>query len=167
MHPDQETQVAYRDDNRLAARLIRNGTSRARLDLPEEPDWHLMPGAEGGLEGLQAEPAPSQPLGPGQVRVEVDAVGLNFLDVLLSMGVVNSADPKLGEEFCGRIVQKQPRMSRTSPWGTVWSDWRSAPSVPRCNAGRSGCAGAGRNTGGGAGNHTLCLRKRRAELYDG
>ena len=38
----------------------------------------------------------------------VDAVGLNFLDVLLSMGVVNSADPKLGEEFCGRIAEAAP-----------------------------------------------------------
>ena len=112
MYPDQETQGAYRDGSRLAARLVRSGASRTRLDLPEESDWHLMPGAEagaeGGLEGLQAETAPNQPLGPGQVRVAVDAVGLNFLDVLLSMGVVNSADPKLGEEFCGRIVEAAP-----------------------------------------------------------
>ena len=105
MHPDQETQVAYRDGSRLAARLVRSGTARTRLDLPGESTWHLMPGAEGALEGLKAEPVPSQPLGPGQVRVAVDAVGLNFLDVLLSMGVVNSAEPQLGEEFCGRIVE--------------------------------------------------------------
>ncbi len=105
MHPDQETQVAYRDGNRLAARLIRSGTSRTRLDLPEESAWRLMPGSEGVLEGLHAEPVQDQSLGSGQVRVAVDAVGLNFLDVLLSMGVVNSADPKLGEEFCGRIVE--------------------------------------------------------------
>ena len=114
MYPDQETQVAYRDGSRLAARLVRSDTSRARLDLPEESDWHLMPGAEGGLEGLQAETAPSQPLGPGQVRVAVDAVGLNFLDVLLSMGVVNSADPKLGEEFCGRIAEVAPDVTEVA-----------------------------------------------------
>ena len=107
-HPDQETQVAYRDGNRLAARLIRSGSSRARLELPEDSAWRLMPGAEGALEGLHAEPVQDQPLAPGQVRVAVDAVGLNFLDVLLSMGVVNSADPKLGEEFSGRIVEAAP-----------------------------------------------------------
>ncbi len=108
MHPDQETHVAYRAGNRLAARLVRSGTARIRLELPEEPAWRLMPSAEGGLEALHAEPTPNRPLEPGQVRVAVDAAGLNFLDVLLSMGVVNSAEPLLGEEFCGRIVEVAP-----------------------------------------------------------
>ena len=108
MNSDHETHVAYRAGNRLAARLVRSGTARARLELPEEPAWRLMPGAEGGLEALHAEPRPSQPLGPGEVRVAVDAAGLNFLDVLLGMGVVNSAEPLLGEEFCGRIAQVAP-----------------------------------------------------------
>ena len=49
-----------------------------------------------------------QPLEPGQIRVAVEAVGLNFLDVLLSMGAVNSANPRLGEEFCGVIVEAAP-----------------------------------------------------------
>ena len=65
MYSDQETQVAYRDGNRLAARLIRGGTSRTRLDLPEKAAWHLVPGTEGVLEGLHAEPASRQPLGAG------------------------------------------------------------------------------------------------------
>ena len=108
MYSDPETQVAYRDGNRLAARLVRSGASRTRLDIPEDPRWRLMPSAEGVLEGLHAEPAPAQPLGPRQVRVAVDAVGLNFLDVLLSMGVVNSAAPMLGEEFCGRVAEAAP-----------------------------------------------------------
>ena len=114
MYADQETQVAYRDGNRLAARLVRSGTSRTRLLIPEESAWRLMPGAEGALEGLHAEPAPSQPLEPGQVRVAVDAVGLNFLDVLLSMGVVDSAAPLLGEEFCGRIVEAAPNVTEVA-----------------------------------------------------
>ncbi len=108
MYPDAETQVAYRDGLRLVARLARGGSSRTRLDLPEHSAWRLMPDAGGVLEGLFAEAAPSRPLGPGQVRVAVDAVGVNFLDVLLSMGVVNPAEPLLGEEFCGRVVQASP-----------------------------------------------------------
>jgi acyl transferase domain-containing protein/NADPH:quinone reductase-like Zn-dependent oxidoreductase len=110
MFPDPETQVAYRDGSRLAARLVRSGSARARIDLPEERPWRLMPGAGGGLEGLQAGPAPGQSLEPGQVRVAVEAVGINFLDVLLSMGVVTSAEPLLGEEFCGRIVETGPHV---------------------------------------------------------
>ncbi len=108
MYADQETQVALRDGDRLAARLIRTGASRTRVDLPEDPAWRLMPDAEGMLEGLSAQPAPRRPLGPGQVRVAVEAVGVNFLDVLLSMGVVDSAEPLLGEEFCGGIVETAP-----------------------------------------------------------
>ena len=108
MFPDPETQVAYRDGRRLAARLVRSGSARMRLDLPVESAWRLMPGAGEGLEGLHAEPAPSRSLEPGQVRVAVEAAGVNFLDVLLGMGVVTSAEPLLGEEFCGRIVETGP-----------------------------------------------------------
>ena len=105
MFSDGETNVVYRDGRRLAARLVSSGEARARLEMPEEPAWHLMPSTEGMLEGLHAEAMPGMPLEIDQVRVAVDAVGLNFLDVLLSMGVVDSADPQLGEEFCGRIVE--------------------------------------------------------------
>ncbi len=108
MFPDPETQVAYRDGHRLAARLVRSGSARTRLDLPEEQTWRLMPDAEGALEGLHAEPTQQPDLQPGQVRVEVEAAGVNFLDVLLSLGVVESADPRLGEEFCGRVVEAAP-----------------------------------------------------------
>jgi acyl transferase domain-containing protein/NADPH:quinone reductase-like Zn-dependent oxidoreductase/NAD(P)-dependent dehydrogenase (short-subunit alcohol dehydrogenase family)/SAM-dependent methyltransferase len=108
MYPDGETQVAHRDGVRLAARLVRSGTFRTRLDLGEDSLWRLMPGVEGMLEGMNAEPVPRLPLGPGQVRVAVDAVGVNFLDVLLSMGVVTPAMPLLGEEFSGRIVETAP-----------------------------------------------------------
>ncbi len=108
LFPDPETQVAYRDGHRLAARLVRSGSARTRLDLPEEQAWRLMPDAEGALAGLHAEPTKQLELQPGQVRVEVEAAGVNFLDVLLSLGVVDSADPRLGEEFCGRIVEAAP-----------------------------------------------------------
>ncbi len=114
MFPDPETQVAFRDGRRLAARLVRAGSGRARIDLPDDSGWRLMPGAGGGLESLHAEPAPSRPLEPGQVRVAVEAVGVNFLDVLLSMGVVTSAEPLLGEEFCGRITETAPDVTKVA-----------------------------------------------------
>ena len=114
LFPEPETKIAYRDGNRLEARLVRSEAARARIDLPEESAWRLMPGAEGGLAGLHAEPADSRPLEPGQVRVAVEAVGVNFLDVLLSMGVVTSAEPLLGEEFCGRISETGPDVTTVS-----------------------------------------------------
>ena len=107
-YPDEETHVAHRAGSRLAARLVRSGAARTRLDTPEESAWRLVPDAEEGLEALRAEPMPSRRLEPGEVRVAVEAAGLNFLDVLISMGVVSSAEPLMGEEFCGRIAEAAP-----------------------------------------------------------
>ena len=105
MNPDRETHVAYRSGQRLTARLVRSGAERARIDLPQDPDWQIAPGSDGGLEDLRAKPIAEDSPGPDQVRIAVDAVGVNFLDVLLGMGIVGSADPQMGEEFCGRIVE--------------------------------------------------------------
>ena len=167
MYPDQESQVAYRDGNRLAARLVRSGTWRTRLDLPEEPAWRLMPGAEGALEGLRADPVVNQPLASDQVRVAVDAVGVNFLDVLLGMGVVSSAEPLLGEEFCGRIVETAPDVTDFVvgdrvvglAFGTFGPEV-----VTKADLVAPAPEGI---PGDGAGNHTLGFRKLRPELRDG
>ena len=102
MFPDRETHVAYRSGTRLAARLVRRAAGRARLALPEHRHWRLAPTAD---EGLHAEPVASRALEEGEVRVAVEAVGVNFLDVLLSMGIVTSAEPLLGEEFSGRVAE--------------------------------------------------------------
>ena len=115
-------------------------------------------GAEGTLKGLHAEPVQDQPLAPGQVRVAVDAVGLNFLDVLLSTGVVNSADPKLGEEFSGRIVEAAPDVTDFAvgdrvvglAFGTFGPEVVTKADLV--------AAAPGGDFGGSAGNHTLCLR---------
>ncbi len=114
MFPDQESQVAYRYGNRLASRLVRSEAARTRLDLPEDSNWRLMPGDEGVLDGLHPELTSYTPLEPGQVRVAVEAAGVNFLDVLLSIGMVTSSDLVLGEEFCGRIVEVGAGVTRFS-----------------------------------------------------
>ena len=167
MHPDQESEIAYRDGNRLAARLVRSGARRTRLDLPEESAWRLMPGVEGVLEGLHADPVPNQPLASDQVRVAVDAVGVNFLDVLLSMGVVSSAEPLVGEEFCGRIVDTAPDVTDFVVGDRVVGLGLRHLRSRGSDEGSFSCSGAQGNTGGSAGNHTLSLRKRRVELRDG
>ena len=107
MFPDRETHVAYRSGVRMAARLVRMGEGRARLSLPEDRNWRLAPTAEEGLAGLRAEPAAPRALEEGEIRVAVEAAGLNFLDVLISVGAVET-DPVLGEELCGRITEVAP-----------------------------------------------------------
>ena len=113
MFPDSETHVAYRSGKRLAARLVRRDRGRARLAVPDESDWRLVPTAGEGLDGLHTEPVEPRPLEKGEVRVAVEAVGLNFSDVLISMGAVEMA-PMLGDEFCGRIAEVGPDVSEFS-----------------------------------------------------
>ena len=110
MFPDQETHVAYRSGNRMAARLVRREDERGRMALPNDREWRLVPTTGEGLEGLHAEPASPRPLVEGEVRVAVEAAGLNFSDVLISVGAVEM-DPQLGDEFCGRVTEVGPGVS--------------------------------------------------------
>ena len=110
LYPDEESHVAYRSGRRLAARLVRSGKGRSRLSVPEEGGWRLFPTSGEGLEGLHPEDIDPRPLEKGQVRVAVEAAGLNFSDVLISMGAVEM-DPMLGDEFCGRITEVGPGVS--------------------------------------------------------
>ena len=103
LFPDSESQIAYRRGNRQVARLVRAGSGMERLVLPEEADWVLAPGDEGAIETLRVQSLARQALAPSEVRVAVDARGLNFLDVFRAMGLVEEG--LLGEEFCGRIVE--------------------------------------------------------------
>ena len=104
---DAETHVAYRDGGRRAARLVRSGAVNARLALPEEPGWRLAPDPGGALEELRTEPVPPRRLEAGEVRVAVEAAGLNFRDVLMGMGMLEEGS-LLGREMCGRIVEAAP-----------------------------------------------------------
>ena len=103
MYPDTETHLAYRQGIRRVSRLVRMGSEALRLTLPEESAWMLSPDAGGALEKLQVEPLPPRPLQSGDVRVAVEAVGLNFLDVFRGIGMIDTG--RLGEEMCGRIIE--------------------------------------------------------------
>ncbi len=107
LYPDSETHIAYRDGHRQAARLVRAGTRAERLELPEpagESEWLLEPDEGGGL--VRVEGVPPGRLEARDVRVAVEATGLNFLDMFRSLGVVDEG--LLGCEFCGRVVEIGP-----------------------------------------------------------
>ena len=107
--PDPETQIAYRAGRRRVARLVR---ATAHLALPEGSDWLLAPDAGGALGRLQVKPRPARSVEPKEVRVAVEARGLNFLDVFRAMGLVGEG--LLGEEMCGRIVEVGSETSTVS-----------------------------------------------------
>ena len=122
MRPDKETHVVYRDGRRLSARLVRSGAGRIRQTLPDDTAWTLTPDPGGDLAGLYAEAMLSLPLEEREVRVAVEAIGLNFADVLTGMGavsLVSSEGPVLGEEFCGRILELGPDVEEFAPGDRV------------------------------------------------
>ena len=104
LFPDSENHVAHRQGRRQAARLIRTGPGMGRLALPEDEGWMLAPDESGAIETLRVQPVKARALAPNEVRAEIEACGLNFLDVFRAMGLVEE-EGLLGEEFCGRIVE--------------------------------------------------------------
>ncbi|MYK01701.1 MAG: SDR family NAD(P)-dependent oxidoreductase [Gemmatimonadales bacterium] len=102
---DSETLITLRGGVRRAARLIRPGADDPRLALPEDPDWVIGPeDPEAGLTTLRAKPRPRPGLEPGEVRVAVEAMGLNFVDALMSIGAVATGG-EIGREFVGRVLE--------------------------------------------------------------
>ena len=106
LFPDAENHIAHRQGCRRVARLVRNGAESARLALPEEAGWVLAPDEAGAIETLRIQPLAASALEPKEVRVAVEACGLNFLDLFRAMGLVEEG--LLGEEFSGRIIETGP-----------------------------------------------------------
>ncbi|MDE0628792.1 MAG: SDR family NAD(P)-dependent oxidoreductase, partial [Bryobacterales bacterium] len=99
LFPDGETRVARRQGGRLVARLTR---FNPRVELPEDGRWRWAADPNGALDAVRLENASEDP-GPGEVRVRIEAAGVNFHDVMVGMQVVDS-DQRLGGELCGRVV---------------------------------------------------------------
>jgi len=111
---DAETHVAYRGGRRYVARLVRRGARGGRLELPEGTDWVIGPeDPEAGLDTLVFKPQAARSLEPGEVRIAVEAMGLNFADVLLSIGAV-PYDLEVGREVCGRVLETAPDVESLS-----------------------------------------------------
>ena len=110
--PDRENHVAYRGGRRHVARLVRHGTDAARIVFPDVTGWRLAPDAGGALDGLRVETVPPGPPAAGEVRVAVEAAGLNFRDVLRATGTLDTG--LLGREMCGRVVEVGADVSNVS-----------------------------------------------------
>ncbi len=102
MYPDSEDHIAHRRGRRLTARLVREGAGAVRLALPEEPDWVLAPDPDGVFDKPFVQTLPERSLEPEEVRVQVEAAGLNFWDVFRSLGFIEEG--MLGREMCGYVL---------------------------------------------------------------
>jgi acyl transferase domain-containing protein/SAM-dependent methyltransferase len=116
LYPDQENHVAYRAGRRQAARLVR-AAAVERLPHPERGAWLLEPDPAGVLEGLRIDPWPARALQPREVRLAVEAAGLNFWDVFRAIGLVDTG--LLGGEACGRILEVGSAVTEVEPGDLV------------------------------------------------
>jgi acyl transferase domain-containing protein/acyl carrier protein len=106
-----EDEIALRGGRRYAARLVPLlGGRRERRTAPAEPGqaYRLEIDEPGVLDELVLRVAERRPPGAGEVEIEVEAAGLNFIDVMKAMGIYPGLDPSarvaLGAECAGRVV---------------------------------------------------------------
>uniref|UniRef100_UPI0028D42155 type I polyketide synthase n=1 Tax=Streptomyces kroppenstedtii TaxID=3051181 RepID=UPI0028D42155 len=101
LNADQEDQIALRDGRRLAARL-RPADTAART-----PQALSLP-APGVIDDLQLLDTPSRALAADEVRIQVSHAGVNYRDVLLSLGMYPGQDdkpPVMGWECAGTVIE--------------------------------------------------------------
>ncbi|MDG4838651.1 type I polyketide synthase [Micromonospora sp. WMMD967] len=104
-----EPQVAVRGGTAYALRLARAATTPA-LVLPDTDEpWRLDVRERGTFDNLELLPCPEigWDLPDGHVRVRIHASGLNFRDVVLTLGMVPDQQV-LGNEAAGEIVEVGP-----------------------------------------------------------
>ena len=66
--------------------------------------WQITAGGGGTFEDLTVQSRPRAELAAGQVRVAVAAVGVNFRDVLVALGMYPGGG-ELGVEGAGVVVE--------------------------------------------------------------
>jgi acyl transferase domain-containing protein/NADPH:quinone reductase-like Zn-dependent oxidoreductase/acyl carrier protein len=103
-----EPQLVVRSGVAHAARLAAVGAG-AVLELPAG-GWRLAAGGGGTLEDVVVAPAGPAELGAGQVRVAVAAVGVNFRDVLVALGMYPGGG-ELGAEGAGVVLEVGPEVT--------------------------------------------------------
>ncbi|WP_425543509.1 SDR family NAD(P)-dependent oxidoreductase [Streptomyces luteireticuli] len=105
-----EPQLALRTGTALVPRLGRVTADGGLVPPPGTDPWRLEIVDRGTLENLHltAHPEAAAPLEPGQVRIAVRAAGLNFRDVLNTLGMYPGKSGFLGLEGAGVVVETAP-----------------------------------------------------------
>jgi acyl transferase domain-containing protein/acyl carrier protein len=102
----REDEIALRVDGRHVARLVARVASAAEAPSPAPVAGEavrLEITTRGILDNLRWAPVKRTPPGPGQVEIEVQASGLNFRDVLNTLGMYPGDAGGLGSECAGRV----------------------------------------------------------------
>ncbi len=108
----RESQLAVRGSETWHARLA---------PLPPPRDFRITAPHSGRIEDVVLSPHALRAPGAGEVRIEVQAAGLNFRDVLCALGMVAGAADSLGGECSGRVTAVGPGVTRFAPGDAVFA----------------------------------------------
>jgi polyketide synthase 12 len=112
-----EPELVIRRGRVLGRRLARVAAAETAGGL-----WRLDAAGNGMLGGVRraAVPEAGRTLGPGQVRVALRAAGLNFRDVMVTLGVVKGM---IGGEGAGVVVETGPGVTSVTAGDRVLGIW--------------------------------------------
>ncbi|MFH9067759.1 zinc-binding dehydrogenase, partial [Streptomyces coeruleorubidus] len=116
---DTPAQLALRD-NQLHTPRIDEPTAPQLMPPRGTSSWRLGIGSKGTLDGLEltAWAGVDSPLRPGEVRVALRAVGLNFRDVLTKLDMVQG-QTFIGGEGAGVVTEVGPDVTNVHPGDRV------------------------------------------------
>ncbi|WP_393916800.1 SDR family NAD(P)-dependent oxidoreductase [Halostreptopolyspora alba] len=118
-----EDQLALRGGSCLVPRMTPASPAIHQIEPPAEGAHRLGIPRKGTLENLTWVPCPEveTALMSGQVRIAVQAAGLNFRDVTLALGLVDrtAIDDELGSEGAGTVVEVADDVTSLSPGDRV------------------------------------------------
>ncbi|TQM77824.1 polyketide synthase 12 [Saccharothrix saharensis] len=113
-----EPQLAVRDGQVVTPRLA---PATPDLTPPDGSAWRLDATGAGTLAALDLVPAPdvTEPLGPDEVRLSIRAAGVNFRDVLVTLGMVPRGGQALGGEAAGVVLEVGANVTDLAPGDRV------------------------------------------------
>ncbi|KOY55922.1 Type I polyketide synthase [Streptomyces sp. XY332] len=118
-----EDQLALRGGTFLVPRMVQAAPADQRLEPPADGAYRLGITKAGTLENLTWVPCPEveAPLEAGQVRIAVQAAGLNFRDVTIALGLIDRTDfdSGLGSEGSGIVLEVADDVAGLAPGDRV------------------------------------------------
>ncbi|MFF4732273.1 SDR family NAD(P)-dependent oxidoreductase [Streptomyces mirabilis] len=125
-----EAQLALRGGACLVPRMRPAAPAASRIEPPATGAYRLGIPNKGTLENLTwvACPEADGPLASGQVRIAVQAAGLNFRDVTIAIGLVDRTafDGGIGSEGSGTVLDVAPDVTGLSPGDRVMGAFTGA-----------------------------------------
>ncbi len=125
-----EEQLALRAGAYLTPRMTPASPADHRIEPPPAGAHRLGIPTKGTLENLTWVPCPEveEPLTSGQVRVAVQAAGLNFRDVTIALGLVDRTafGAGLGSEGAGTVLEVADDVTELAPGDRVMGAFSGA-----------------------------------------